>query len=148
MQTNVIRHCPASPDARMRGNLHATAQCFSDNQQGKLKLTVRAIPTRENLGPGRPSQRATPDYCISCSTHFPSSANSTMPLRWCSFSGCSSVAERDCGNCMICSERRCSKHLSSEFHSCPSEVSTAILFMCQADFDGTGKQPHRIFCSL
>ena len=50
-----------------------------------------------------------------------------MPLRRCDFPGCSKAAERDCGNCMICSSHRCLEHLAPEFHACPSEVSVIIL---------------------
>lgn len=46
-----------------------------------------------------------------------------MPLRWCDISGCSSVAEHEYGSCIICSGHHCLKHLASEFHQCPTEVS-------------------------
>lgn len=45
-----------------------------------------------------------------------------MPLRYCDYPGCGSAAERGSGDCMICSNHHCSKHLAPKFHPCPSEV--------------------------
>ncbi|KAH0290287.1 hypothetical protein M436DRAFT_74137 [Aureobasidium namibiae CBS 147.97] len=62
-----------------------------------------------------------------------------MPLRYCVYPGCSRPAERGSGDCMICSGHCCLKHLTPEFHTCPSENNDPDAFFTAYD---SAKQNH------
>jgi hypothetical protein len=45
-----------------------------------------------------------------------------MTLRDCEYGSCRQPAERDIGNCAICSLHLCAEHSQISFHNCPSQV--------------------------